>query len=331
MKNTNLILTAVTVAALLSACGGGGGGTATAPVVTTAPVASAPFSSVYVPLQTTVPAPPYAAGSRELAEFNTLNEQRSKCGFGLLASNESLRLAAQDHASYMTEYDARLSAAGISIHNQSVQFPNGFTGATVFDRVKFRGYGGNLVSEGIGGSLKSTNTSRHLLSLPYHAGTMLSGFTDIGISVGVAVVFDYGSQSKFQRKDSSILTYPCAGVTGTKISLDNETPSPYLPRNLVANPIGQPVYFFADESAQVPAGKKSLIEVTDLVVTEDVSGVLIVMLPVQNKDNDPVSIGSGFAYAAPDKPLKNLTKYRVRATVKSNGVTTQVDYTFTTG
>lgn len=64
-KNTKLILTAVAATALLSACGGGGGGTATAPVATTAPVASAPFSSVYLPLQTTVPAPPYAAGTRE--------------------------------------------------------------------------------------------------------------------------------------------------------------------------------------------------------------------------------------------------------------------------
>ena len=56
-------------------------------------------------------------------------------------------------------------------------------------------------------------------------------------------------------------------------------------------------------------------------------------LSIQNKDNHPNSayLGSGFAYAASDKPLKSLTKYRVRATVKANGVTTLVDYTFTTG
>jgi hypothetical protein len=76
-----------------------------------------------------------------------------------------------------------------------------------------------------------------------------------------------------------------------------------------------------------------VIEVTNVVVTVHATGVPVLMLPVQNKDNDvnALFMGRGFAYAAPDQPLKKLTPYRVRATVRSNGVTTLVDYTFTTG
>lgn len=76
-----------------------------------------------------------------------------------------------------------------------------------------------------------------------------------------------------------------------------------------------------------------MIEVINVVVTDQTTGLPVVMLPVQNKDNDvnALFMGRGFAYAAPDQPLKKLTPYRVRATVKSNGVTTLVDYTFTTG
>lgn len=337
MKNTKLILSTVAAAALLSACGGGGGGT-TASVPSATPVtvsasSSAAFEAMYQPIQTTVPAAPYAAGSREAAEFKTLNEQRSACGFGLLSNNESLRLAAVDHSKYLDEYGQRITNDGLSIHEQFLKYPNGFTGATFFDRAKFRGYGGSKVSETLGGSLQNTSAARFLISAPYHAGAIFTGYMDVGISAGAVVVFDYGSQSKLQRKDASILTYPCSGVTGVAPKLPTETPSPYSPRNLGANPIGHPVYFFGDESVAVVAGRKSQIDVPDLVVTEDITGSVVAMLPVQNRDNDPNAayVGPGFAYAAPDKPLKNLTKYRVRATVKANGVTTLVDYTFTTG
>jgi uncharacterized protein YkwD len=325
MKNTPLLFSTIAAVTILSACGGGGSNDSTS--------FNGTAGSPYRPLQTTIPAPSYTAGSRELAEFNTLNEQRAKCGFGLLANNEQLKFAAIDHVAYLTEYAQRMTDAGLSAHGQYSQYPNGFTGATPLDRAKYRGYTGRYAGETIAAGLQIPSAVRVLLSAPYHAGGMLYGYDEVGVSVGQRAVFDLGLRDKPQRADRSILTYPCQGVTGVATELFGEIPSPYSPRNLRSNPIGQSIYFLADESALLPAGKKSVIEVTDVVVTEQVTGVPVVMLPVQNKDNDvnALFMGSGFAYAAPDQPLKKLTPYRVRATVRSNGVTTLVDYTFATG
>lgn len=153
-----------------------------------------------------------------------------------MAHNESLRLAALDHSKYLYEYGQRITNDNLSTHEQFLKYPNGFTGTTVFDRVKFRGYTGVHVSEGLTGNLRSASSVRGLMSAPYHAETMFTGFTEIGISAGKTVVADYGAQTKLQRKDSSLMTYPCQGVTGTEVKLDGENPSPYSPRNLGTSP-----------------------------------------------------------------------------------------------
>ena len=319
------LLSSISSVAALAACGDGGN--------TDGSNFNGTAGSPYRALQTTIPAPSYTVGSRELAEFNTLNEQRAKCGFGLLANNEQLKFAAIDHVSYLTEYAQKMTDAGLSAHGQYSQYPNGFTGMTPLDRAKYRGYTGRYAGETIAAGLQIPSAVRVLLSAPYHAGVMLYGYDEVGISVGQRAVFDLGLRDKPQRADRSILTYPCQGVTGVATELYGEIPSPYSPRNLRSNPIGQSIYFLADESVPAPAGKQSVIDITDVVVTEHATGVPVVMLPVQNKDNDVNAffMGRGFAYAAPDQPLKKLTQYRVRATVKANGVTTPVDYTFTTG
>ena len=141
MKNTPLLFCAMAAVTILSACGGGGSNDNTSFNGTAA--------SPYRTLQTTVPAPSYTAGSRELAEFNTLNEQRAKCGFGLLANNEQLKFAAIDHVSYLAEYAQKMTDAGLSAHGQYPQYPNGFTGATPLDRAKYRGYTGRHAGETI--------------------------------------------------------------------------------------------------------------------------------------------------------------------------------------
>ena len=66
-------------AATLAACGGGGGD---APAPTPAP---APAPATLADVVTSVPTPTYAAGSEALAAFNTLNAERSRCGFGMVA------------------------------------------------------------------------------------------------------------------------------------------------------------------------------------------------------------------------------------------------------
>lgn len=325
MKIPRLLLSTLATSALLTACGGGGSSNGSAPIGGP----GWPFRT----LQTNVAAPPYSMGSRELAEFNTLNEQRAKCGFGLLAHNESLKFSATDHVAYLAEYVQRVMDAGLSAHGQYSQYPNGFTGATTLDRARYRGYTGRYAGQTIAAGHQIPSAVRVLLSAPYHAGAMLYGYDEVGISVGQRAVFDLGLSDKPQRADRAILTYPCQGVTGVATELLGEIPSPYPPRNLRTNPIGQSIYFLADDSVPLPPGKSSLIEVSNVVVTEHLTGAPVAMLPVQNKDSDvnALFVGRGFAYAAPDRPLKKLTQYRVQATVQSNGVTTLVDYTFTTG
>lgn len=276
---------------------------------------------------------PTTYAGRDLEEFTTLNRLRTHCGFGMLANNESLRAAATDHANYIDTNGNRVLTAGLSLHEQFSQFPDGFTGFTVADRVRYRGYLSPSLGEVIAGSMASKSAVHGLLSAPYHTRSLLGGQTEVGIASRGAIVMDFGLPAKRQRSGDGILTYPCEGITGTQVSLSAETPSPYRPRNLAASPIGQAVYFFADESLELAPGRKTLMDITNLSMTEAVSGTEVVLLPLMNRETDPNFnfITAGFAYAAPDQPLKALTTYRVRATVNAAGKTTLVDYRFTTG
>jgi uncharacterized protein YkwD len=345
MKQPARSIASLLATAVLSGCGGGGSVPAPVPAPTTAsvpaPAAVAPaatvtppldaFSNLYQTLQTSVAPTTYSG--RDLEEFTTLNRLRALCGFGVLTSNESLRAATTDHAKYVDTNGNKVLAAGLSLHEQFPQFPDGFTGFTVADRARFRGYLSPTFGEVIAGSVASKSAVHGLLSAPYHAGATLGGQTEVGIASRSSIVMDFGLPGKRQRSGNSILTYPCNGVTDTQISLSAETPMPYSPRNLLVSPIGQAVYFFADESVRLAPGRKTLMDITHLSMTEAVSGTEVVMLPVMNRETDPnfIYLSTGFAYAAPDKPLKPLTAYRVRATVTANGKTTPIDYTFTTG
>ena len=326
--------------ALLSGCGGGG--SVPAPVTVTAPVPAvvvpvAPaipltaFSNFYQPLQTSVAPTTYTG--RDLEEFTNLNRLRTHCGFGVLANNESLRAAATDHANYIDTYGTRVLTAGLSLHEQFSQFPNDFTGFTVADRIRYRGYLSPSFGEVIAGSIASKSAVHGLLSAPYHAGATLGGQTEVGIASRGALVMDFGLPGKRQRSGPGILTYPCEGVTGTQVSMSGERPMPYPVQNPTGSPIGQAVYFFADESVRLAPGRKTLMEITRLSMTEAVSGKEVALFPVMNRETDPnfIYISPGFAFAAPEKPLTALTVYRVRATVIADGQPTLVDYTFTTG
>lgn len=204
-----------------------------------------------------------------------------------------------------------------------------------------RGYLGLFGNETVVPGGLRAEAVRIFISAPYHAQVHLATGTEVGLVVKErrvqgAAVFDFGTPPKYQRTDDVILTYPCEGVAGTATKLLAEVPSPYSPRDLVSHPIGQSPYFFADERNHVsPTGQKTLIEVINLLVTELVLGATVAMLAVMTRENDANApfLGVGFAYAAPDQPRKAATRYRVRATIRSenDNKTTLVDYTFSTG
>ena len=100
-----LITLAVTMT--LTACGGGGASTTASnngtnsgsgtPPVTTPPVTTPPVTTppVTTPgnngnLQTSVPAPTYAASTPELFTFNEINTFRKALGLGLISQNAAL-------------------------------------------------------------------------------------------------------------------------------------------------------------------------------------------------------------------------------------------------
>ncbi|MHB8951176.1 MAG: CAP domain-containing protein, partial [Rhodoferax sp.] len=127
MKFSKLCLT-LTSAALLAACGGGDESALAprnpAPVV---PPVTAPQAVLASTIVTSVPAPTYAADSEELVAFNVLNAQRAHCGFGLLAQDTKIDVAAKNHASYLilNHLQGHYQASG----------DLGFTGVTPADRV----------------------------------------------------------------------------------------------------------------------------------------------------------------------------------------------------
>src|SRR5471030_3256960 len=77
------------------------------------PLQSTPTGPTVTPgnLQTTVPAPTYAAGSQELAFYTTFNAFRQAEGLGLLAQNSKLDAADRNHLNYLlTNTDLNLSS-----------------------------------------------------------------------------------------------------------------------------------------------------------------------------------------------------------------------------
>ena len=164
------ILSVATLSVLVAACGGGGGGgDVSVPVPAPVP-AAAPATLV-----TTVAAPTYAAAGEELSAYNTLNAERERCGFGKLAQNAQLDLAARDHSLW------RLTNNVVGHVQDPVAQPNGFTGRTPDERAVFRGYVAAQVRETINVRLPVPKAgmgavlTRGLLAAPYHALALLDG------------------------------------------------------------------------------------------------------------------------------------------------------------
>lgn len=338
MKSQHKTIAALIVSAALTACGGGASAPATGPEVNTAPV-TAPTSTALV---TVVPAAGYAAGSEELEAFNLLNQERGRCGFGLLAQNAQLDAAARSHNDYQI-----INNTDNHRENQQ-QFSIGFTGVTSFDRATAAGYsnaGG--VTEDFAIRMNSTNKSgvgeggtRSLLNAPYHLASLMGGWRDAGISVrastettpagvnpAVFINFNLGYKSVSGKQligASDVATYPCEGSTNIERQLKNESPNPVPGRDLFLNPIGSAVYISVREGQSLTIATASVVETlsnTPVVVRTPITTV-----------NDPNSIFKAHqGYIAPDAPLKPLTEYTVMVTGSNNGSAFAKTFKFKTG
>ena len=156
------VLFALTAATALTACGGGGGDS---------------------PAPAPVPAPSPAPDARRLAAFNQLNTVRQGAGAGLLAESTMLDASAAAHAKYLT--DNGFNTAD-SAHDETSGLPD-YTGANPFTRMQAQGYSYSFATEVIGDIGSSSSTSDcvgDLLDTVYHAVSMLSRVTDVGIGFG---------------------------------------------------------------------------------------------------------------------------------------------------
>lgn len=327
-----------TAIAALSACGGGEGGTTTsAPTATPAPAsASAPADAGTNSIVASVDTPTYSVGSEELAAFNLANNERAACGFGRLAQSTQLDLAAVDHADWMLTNNQYTHA------QDTVAFPNGFTGDTPTARGDFRKFQGTVTEVITRFETDSISTAgvaavRQFLSAPYHALNLLNGHNSVGWVVrnstmaGAAVtstqriVASLGVGSTPQEPAvEEVLTYPCAGSTGLYRMNTGENPNPIPGRDLTANPIGHPVYVQGRSSVTVRIALANMTEVGS-------NSPIVMRAPVDSSNDPNGKIAKNVAYVAPDAALKANTTYRVQLTGTRDGVSFTKDFSFTTG
>ena len=342
----------------LAGCGGGGGGSSPAASATnytatcadnttqTSTVSNADAlgkCSAGISTIVNVPLPAastYAANGQteELAAFNFLNSERSRCGFGTLRQSAALDAAGKAHADWMI-------ANNIASHSESAG-TTGYTGVGPDARDAFAGYlNPGMVNEGFVQYSGVTNKQgygvsglRTLLNAPFHAAGMLLYWRDVGIAVrstpdianplmqGVVVDFEYGytnSSGSQLLSSSDVVTYPCQGTTGTDVRMIEETPNPFTnadgsPRNLYANPIGGIVTIQVRNGNTIAINNASMINVA--------TGETVPMFAPQA----PFFMQNS-ALVGADVPLLPNTAYQVTINGLNNGAAFSRTFTFTTG
>ncbi|ABM39618.1 Allergen V5/Tpx-1 family protein (plasmid) [Polaromonas naphthalenivorans CJ2] len=346
-KNFNLVGFALALSAL-TACGGGEGSGATtaasAPSAQPAPVVT-PVSTAST-LVTAVSPSTYAVGSEEAAAFDKLNAERNACGFGLLAQNANLDVAAKGHANWnvLNGYFGHFQIAGTpgftGVTPQERFAKAGYTvgqGSTVGDESTSVIYSGNKVGFGKVGMVR-------LLNAPYHLAGLMSGFREVGFSVlssddiAGSALRQVTLQANLAYKDvdqpqlidgSSVATYPCEGSTGINRQLADETPNPVPGRDLSRLPLGSSVYI------AVRDGNK--LTITNASLTNLATGVPVTVRPVLNSDSDPNKVnGQSYfaghqAFITADAPMAANTRYQVVINGTNNGAAFNRTFIFTTG
>lgn len=294
----------------------------------------------------TAPAPTgYAIGSEELAVFDLLNSERSRCGFDTFSQSTALDAAARGHADYQI-------VNNLFSHVQDpVAHPLGFTGARAADRATAAGYAGagEVADETVrysGASSKEGLGSRgvrDLLSAPYHLRGLMGGYRDVGVSVRSGADIGIGSRLVYLQINAAhtiaagprllpqgqLATYPCEGTTGVNRQLRNETPSPVPGRNLAVEPLGGVVYFAVREGSEVVINTSSMTEV-------DTGRNVALREPVTALNDPHGGCRRGCflpheGYVAADAPLAANTRYRVELSGSNNGIAFTRTFTFMTG
>ncbi|SDR54380.1 Cysteine-rich secretory protein family protein [Paraburkholderia fungorum] len=327
MKNNNVALSAISIAAVLTlaACGGGGGGGNSGE--------AAPSTGASTPTATAtganVATPQYATDSAQLAAFNTLNQQRQSCGFPALVENTQLDQAAQAHASYMGQN-------GGQITDTEVVGNPGFTGVTYTDRAVHFGFPSatTTYSGGVSGGYYTNATLTDAAYGQQLAYDWLSGVYHIAVGVwpvtAIGVGFNQTTYNSFPEIQASLLianfttmsnvplTFPCQGTSGVAYLSGGETPTP---PNVSGN-WGTPIAVAGNSGDTIALIAGTVTDASGNVTT----------LQLLDSANDPNKVLPKYeAVAYPATPLLPNTSYSVSLAGTVNGTAFSRNFTFTTG
>jgi len=360
---------ALATAALLAACGGGGdgGGTAVGGAVTTdatqggTVLDASVVDNASTDLQLSIPALTYPATvSWRRAAHEYLNEQRGRCGFGLLLPSAALETAAQGHADYLARIVAdKATGQYPNLFSQAPERPL-YTASSPQPRARLAGYQLGYTAEVYAAptwtqsptatdsekqaiqSVEAVKSVRSLLATSYSLAHLMAYNRYIGFGLGTASSNDK-VESRFvttlgrgvyeQANSREALSYPCEGSTGVEPAhLGDYAGDPtYGGSTGLSMPLGRGILVTA------PLGKTLKVQTASITPIGSSapayiygaaapSGVLIL------SGTDPAGYNhrKEVAILHAHKPLAYATTYRVDLAFTVDGAAGTKTFTFTT-
>jgi hypothetical protein len=292
-----------------------------------------------------------------VAVFNRLNDDRARCGFGKLAQNSKLDLAAQNHADYIALNKI------VNTHYETQGNP-GYTGAEPGARITYAGYSfsasfENLAQTVWGSWYGNNNTSdfslvqpsatitlKSLYSTVYHMAGLMNRSTEVGFGISTFSFNDDGSSNGKTLNintgvpwgntagqlipTNAVASFPCDGVQGLSPVFRGEDPDPFPSVNRDVTPYGQPIY--------VTSGSNTTITLSSGTVT--LRGGATVPTTKLTSSNDPQArLQGNELFLVPTVRLADNAIYDVALSGTSTGLvspsnptgTWTKSFTFATG
>ncbi|MBX9935211.1 MAG: hypothetical protein K2Y10_01295, partial [Burkholderiaceae bacterium] len=184
------------------------------------------FDYSYDPAVATMIAGKYSEPGR-LHAYETLNWVRGVTGLGYFEQDVALDKAAQAHADYV-----KVNGGGQYYSHDEIPGRPGFTGIEPSDRALHFGYSSIFaVGEGMSGNNGGSNLPVwKLLSVPYHAFSILDGYRYYGIGFNDNVfVGDLANKPNNPQKvtdRNTVLIYPCNNMIINVQGQGYEIPNP---------------------------------------------------------------------------------------------------------
>lgn len=285
----------------------------------------------------------YPAGSPEGAAYDYLNAARTSCGFGSIAPDAKLNVAAVGQADYETmRWNAGEGAEYVdSMPHMQTPGKTGFTGATFNDRLDAAGFSpiGTAHEDSVRisssvlpatAAARSVSVLKTLMGTVYHLGGVMALNPSIGIGYEYAADAPAASDRKATLvlvnaqhendaasiQTDAVVTYPCAGSTVNGTWSTREVPNP-LPADWTGS-VGAPLYIRSAPGSVLTIATHAIAgsQGTQLVLT---------------KANDPNRrLGANEAFILLQTPLADAGSYGVSITGTVDGVAFTKTFTFAT-